>query len=448
MREIITLQIGRCGNLVGDAFWDVISREHGIKASGEFAGTSHLQLERMNVYFNETDRGNFYARAIAVDTDRSSLDHIKCGPNTGLYNPDLFVAGTEGTGNNFARGFYTEGAEIMDRVLDVTRLQAESVDSLQGFQIIHSLGGGSGSGFASLLMRNLAEEYPDNLICTFSVIPSQRISDVVVEPYNSVLCLPHMVQNTHMTFCIDNEALYEICHNRLQLNGASLENLNHIIAHTMSGVTTCLRFPGQLNSGLRKLYVNMVPFPNLHFLVPGFAPLTSMGSTRYAKQSVGELVSQIFSSNNLLAAIDLKMGKLLTVAAIFRGRMSPKEVDTLMTSARNKNIQNFVDWIPNNVKTAICDIPPRGLKMSSTFIGNTTAIRQLFGRVSEGFVSMSKRKAHLHWYTGEGMDENEFSEAQSALENLLVEYEDCLKDNEGGKEDHTCQYCSKDDILT
>ena len=80
---------------------------------------------------------------------------------------------------------------------------------------------------------------------------------------------------------------------------------------------------------------------------------------------------------------------------------------------QNKNSSYFVEWIPNNVKTAVCDIPPRGLKMSGTFIGNSTAIQELFKRISEQFTAMFRRKAFLHWYTGEGMDEMEFTEVRS-----------------------------------
>ena len=79
-----------------------------------------------------------------------------------------------------------------------------------------------------------------------------------------------------------------------------------------------------------------------------------------------------------------------------------KEVDEQMLNVQNKNSSYFVEWIPNNVKTAVCDIPPRGLKMSATFIGNSTAIQELFKRISEQFTAMFRRKAFLHWYTGEG----------------------------------------------
>ena len=69
-----------------------------------------------------------------------------------------------------------------------------------------------------------------------------------------------------------------------------------------------------------------------------------------------------------------------------------KEVDEQMLNIQNKNSSYFVEWIPNNIKTAVCDIPPRGLKMASTFIGNSTAIQELFKRISEQFTAMFRRK--------------------------------------------------------
>ncbi|XP_077779132.1 tubulin beta chain-like isoform X2 [Podarcis muralis] len=95
---------------------------------------------------------------------------------------------------------------------------------------------------------------------------------------------------------------------------------------------------------------------------------------------------------------------------------------------------SFLSWIPNNVKTAVCDIPPRGLKMSATFIGNSTAIQELFKRISEQFTAMFRRKAFLHWYTGEGMDEMEFTEAESNMNDLVSEYQqyqDATAEEEG-----------------
>ncbi len=167
----------------------------------------------------------------------------------------------------------------MDNVLDIVRKEAEACDCLQGFQMTHSLGGGTGSGMGTLLISKCREEYPDRIMNTYSVAPSPKVSDTVVEPYNATLSVHQLVENTDDTFCIDNEALYDICFRTLKLTTPTYGDLNHLVSLTMSGITTCLRFPGQLNADLRKLAVNMVPFPRLHFFCVGFAPLTARGST-------------------------------------------------------------------------------------------------------------------------------------------------------------------------
>ena len=177
---------------------------------------------------------------------------------------------------------------MVDSIMDVVRKEAEGCDCLQvcsdvciwcilyyarlslnsrchvqGFQLTHSLGGGTGSGLGTLLISKIREEFPDRIMNSFSVVPSPKVSDTVVEPYNATLSVHQLVENTDDTFCIDNEALYDICFRTLKLTTPTYGDLNHLVSLTMSGVTTSLRFPGQLNADLRKLAVNMVPFPRL-----------------------------------------------------------------------------------------------------------------------------------------------------------------------------------------
>ena len=115
----------------------------------------------------------------------------------------------------------------------------------------------------TLLISKIREEFPDRIMNSYSVVPSPKVSDTVVEPYNATLSVHQLVENTDETFCIDNEALYDICFRTLKLTNPTYGDLNHLVSLTMSGVTTSLRFPGQLNADLRKLAVNMVPFPRL-----------------------------------------------------------------------------------------------------------------------------------------------------------------------------------------
>eukprot|EP01112_Ceratiomyxa_fruticulosa_P019886 TRINITY_DN6613_c1_g1_i1.p1 TRINITY_DN6613_c1_g1~~TRINITY_DN6613_c1_g1_i1.p1 ORF type:complete len:383 (+),score=71.33 TRINITY_DN6613_c1_g1_i1:230-1378(+) len=359
----------------------------------------------------------------------------KWGP---LFRPDSFVYGRSGAGNNWAKGHYTEGAEILEQVLDVVRKESENCDCLQGFQICHSLGGGTGSGMGTLLISKIREEYPDRMMCTFSVVPSPKVSDTVVEPYNATLSVHQLVENSDETFCIDNEALYDICFKTLKLQAPSYSDLNHLVSSVMSGTTACLRYPGQLNSDLRKLAVNLIPFPRLHFFLVSSAPLSSKESESYRVLSVQELTQQAFDSKNMMAACDPRTGRYLTASITFRGKMSSKEIDEQMLSIQSKNSGFFVEWIPHNIKSSLCDIPPKGSKMSATFIGNSTCIQTLFKRVNSQFTTMFKRKAFLHWYLGEGMDEMEFTEAESNMQDLIHEYQqyqDATVEDAGGGEE-------------
>jgi tubulin beta len=115
-----------------------------------------------------------------------------------------------------------------------------------------------------------------------------------------------------------------------------------------------------------------------------------------------------------------------------------------MYTVQNKNTHYFVEWIPHNVQTALCSVPPRGLKMSSTFVGNSTSIQELFQRVGNQFSAMFRRKAFLHWYTGEGMDEMEFTEAESNMNDLVSEYQQyqdaSVSDEEYPEEEEVAEY--------
>ncbi|CAI9775023.1 unnamed protein product [Fraxinus pennsylvanica] len=397
MHEILHIRRGQCSNQIGSKFWEVVCTEHGIDSTGRYKGDNDLQLERVNVYYNEASCGRFVPRAVlmdlepgTMDLEPGTMDSVRSGPYGQILRPDNFVFGQSSARNNWAKGRYTEGAELIDSVLDVVRQEAENCDCLQG----------------TLLISKIREEYPDRMM----------VSDTVVEPYNATLSVHHLVENVDECMVLDNEALYDICFRTLKLTSPSFGDLNYLISATMSGVTCCLWFPGQLNSDLCKLAVNLIPFPRLHFFMVGFAPLTSRGSQQYRALTVPELTQEMWDAKNMMCAADPRHGRYLTASAMFRGKMSTKEIDEQM------------------INSTVCDILPTGLKMASTFIGNSTSIQEMFRRVSEQFTAMFHRKAFLHWYTGEGMDEMEFIEPESNMNNLVAEYQqyqDATADEEG-----------------
>merc|ERR1719461_652241 len=122
-------------------------------------------------------------------------------------------------------------------------------------------------------------------MCTFSVFPSPKVSDTVVEPYNATLSVHQLVENADEVMVIDNEALYDICFRTLKLTTPTYGDLNHLVSAAISGITCCLRFPGQLNSDLRKRAL-----------------------------TVPELTQQMFDAKNMMCASDPRHGRYLTAS--------------------------------------------------------------------------------------------------------------------------------------
>ncbi|XP_022110739.1 tubulin beta-4B chain-like [Acanthaster planci] len=423
MCEIIQLQVGHCGNEIGTKFYEVILKEHGVDQTGAYQGTSDLQSDKLEVYLRETNAGSYQPRAVLVDLEEDTLASVSSGPLGGIFDPDNFVVAQGGAGNNWARGFFGEGTKLAENAMDVVRKEAERCDCLQGFQLTHSLGGGTGSGMGALLYQRIREEYPDRMKCTFSVVPSPRVSESVVEPYNAMLSFQKLLESSKGTFCIDNEALLNICSRTLKLSNPTYADLNHLVSATMSDVTASLRFPCQINSDLRKMAVNLVPFPRLHFFVSGLAPLTGRVSQQGVSLTVSQLVQQIFDAQNMVVDCNPRHGRHLTACTQFRGSVSMKEVEKQLGNLQDQSSSHFVKWIPNNVVASACDIPRKGGKTSGIFIGNHTAIQEMFKRISKQFAALFQSKKFLHEYIAEGMSEQDFRDAENSVNDLVAEYQ-------------------------
>jgi len=486
VREILHVQVGQCGNQVGTQFWQGMFDEHRLQYNdGKWKGKAKTittengetkvvtaekdgdedgdgipdEMENVTVFFRPTStaasewhQSKYTPRAVLVDLEPGTLDVIKESPLGAGFDPQNMKFGSNGAGNNWAKGHYTEGAEIVEDVIDITRKEAEKGDCVQGFQLFHSLGGGTGSGMGTLLLLKIRDAYPDKITCTYSVFPSPKVSDTVVEPYNAVLSSHQLLENSDETFIVDNEALYNIMHNVLKKNTVEYKVLNKLIAKVTAGITASIRFPGMLNGDLRKLGVNLVPFPRLHFFLCAYAPLASDEDSKHLSLNVKELTKQASSARNYYCNVKPDDGKFLAVSYLFRGKkpkqnakgkstgLSTKDVDDEMSKLQNTDTNDalpFVEWIPNNIKSGVVNVPPVGNDMCVTCVGNSTALKGIFQRLATQFGAMYRRKAFLHWYKGEGMDEMEFQEADKNVRDLITEYQD--------KEDATYEEGSEED---
>lgn len=335
------------------------------------------------------------------------------------------IFGNSGAGNNWAKGYYTDGQELMENTMDRIRRETEQCDAMQGFQLFHSIGGGTGSGLGTLILNNVRDHYVDRITTSYSVFPSAKVSQVVVEPYNSILAIHQLIENSDETFILDNEAIQNIATNILHLKKPNMQDLNLLISQITCGVTSSIRFPGTLNSDLRKLGVNLIPFPRLHFFHCSQAPIASKESSDRTKLNIRQLVSQAFSAGNFFCAAHPEDGKYMASAMLFRGpELREQEVDDCIFRLIKENSDDFVEWIPNNLLSSLIRTPPDYSILSSTMIANSTCIKGIFQRLATQFGAMYRRKAFLHFYKNEGMDEMEFEEADKNVRDLIMEYGD------------------------
>merc|ERR1712035_258984 len=181
-----------------------------------------------------TGAGQHVPRAVFVDLEPTVIDEVRTGTYRQLFNPDQMISGKEDAANNYARGHYTVGKELIEHCVDRVRKLADVCNGLQGFLLFHSFGGGTGSGFTSLLMERLAIDYGKKSKLEFAVYPAPQMSSAVVEPYNSILTTHTTLEHTDCAFMVDNEAIYDICRTKLGVERPSYSNLNRMISQVVS----------------------------------------------------------------------------------------------------------------------------------------------------------------------------------------------------------------------
>ena len=425
--------------------------EHGISPDGTMPGDKSVGVENSsyNTFFGETQAGKHVPRAVMVDLEPTVCDSIRTGEYRDLYHPESIINGKEDAANNYARGHYTIGKDIIDTVLDKVRKVADNCTALQGFLIFHSTGGGTGSGLGSLLLERLAVDYSRKTKMSFTITPSPEVSTAVVEPYNAVLSTHSLLEYSDLTFNLDNEALYEVCSKTLDIERPSYTNLNRLIAQVVSSLTASLRFDGSLNVDINDFPTVLVPYPRLHLLISSYAPLMSREKAYHETFSVAELTTSVMTDpSTLLTKCDPTHGKFMSCCLMYRGDVTPSDVKTTMATIKNKRSVQFVDWCPTGFKTGINSEPPFEVpdgdiakaKRACCMVANNTAIAETLSRIDHKFDLMYAKRAFVHWYVGEGMEEGEFSEAREDLAALEKDYEEVAMDTQDGGDSEEEEY--------
>ncbi|KAH1001704.1 tubulin alpha-1 chain [Dendroctonus ponderosae] len=431
-REIIQIHIGQAGVQIASACWELYCLEHGIQVDGRFFQGYDAADHSCDAFFSITASGQAVPRVLMIDLEPTVIDEIRTNYYRNLFHPDGLLSGKEDAANNYARGCYGVGKEMLDLALDRTRLLADDCHSLQGFILFRAFGGGTGSGFTSAFLEALRSDYRKSSVLDFSVYPAPHISPIIVEPYNAVLTTNGCIENQDVCFVMDNEAVYDILDRKLDTPRPTYTNPNRLLGQVVSAVTASLRFEGAVNVSLDEFQTNLVPYPRIHFPLITYAPFVAAHKAMHEQLSVAQLTNSCFEPANQMVKCDPRNGKYMSCCLLFRGDVSPTDVNTAINTIKSKRSIQFVDWSPTGFKVGINYMPPTTVPggdlatvtRAVTMLSNTTAIKEAWERLLRKFDIMYRKRAFVHHYVGEGMEEGEFQDARENLAALVQDYQE------------------------
>ncbi|CCJ28720.1 unnamed protein product [Pneumocystis jirovecii] len=417
---------------VGSQFWQQLCLEHGIRADGNLQDFATEGGDR-----KDSDDTRYVPRAILVDLEPKVINSILSGPFSKLYNPENIFLSKEGggAGNNWATG-YSSAERIFEDVMDMIDREADGSDSLEGFQLLHSIAGGTGSGLGSFLLERLNDRFPKKLIQTYSVFPvNQQTSDVVVQPYNSLLSMKRLSQNADCVAVLDNAALMRIVADRLHVQNASFSQTNQLVSTVMSASTATLRYPGYMHNDLVSIIASLIPTPRCHFLMTSYTPF--MGdyveqAKTVRKTTVLDVMRRLLQPKNRhVSVIPSKKSCFISILNIIQGEADPTDVHKSLLRIRERKLATFIPWGPASIQVALSKKSPyiqTSYKVSGLMLANHTSIASLFRRNLDQYDRLRKRNAYIEQYRKESMFEDgleEFDDSRQVVKDLINEYEAC-----------------------
>lgn len=358
--------------------------------------------DRKDVFFYQSDDTRYIPRAILIDLEPRVINGIQTGPFKNIYNPENFYVGKNGVGaaNNWGDGYQT-GESVHEDIMEMIDREADGSDSLevgvslpyrpkammmltlqtQGFMMLHSIAGGTGSGLGSFLLERLNDRFPKKIIQAYSVFPDTTGGDVVVHPYNSMLSMRRLTQNADSVVVLDNGALAHIAADRLHVQEPSFQQTNQLVSTVMSASTTTLRYPGYMHNDLVSILASLIPTPRCHFLMTSYTPFTGdqvEQAKTVRKTTVLDVMRRLLQpKNRMVSTVPGKKSCYISILNVIQGEVDPTDVHKSLLRIRERRLASFIPWGPASIQVALTKRSPyipMSHRVSGLMLANNTSI--------------------------------------------------------------------------
>uniref|UniRef100_A0A1X7SWJ1 Tubulin delta chain n=1 Tax=Amphimedon queenslandica TaxID=400682 RepID=A0A1X7SWJ1_AMPQE len=241
MASTVVVQLGQCGNQMGPQLFSLLLSDASAtcKSPSLSSSSSNYYQKTLSRYFHKNDGKNtLKARSVLIDTElkviESSLVEAKRG-GAWEYDSSSIYKGRQGSGNNWAHGFYQHGPAAHEGILNAVQGEAEKCDSLEGFLILMSVAGGTGSGLGTYVTQLLHDEYPTSCLVN-PVIWPYASGEVIVQNYNALLTTASLYGSSDAVILLPNDHLHKVCSKLLHLKEISFKDLNKVATHILASI--------------------------------------------------------------------------------------------------------------------------------------------------------------------------------------------------------------------
>ena len=407
MSEILFIHIGNSGINLGESYWRQL-----------LDSIKDLDYpQRISRFFKTTSKNLLVPRALFIDTEDFALSDLRKSRYSKHYENLTLNLKFDSSGN-YSTVKYSMNKTLLASVFEKIRIQIEEIDNLEGIILCHGSGGGTSSGLSHLIADFLNQELKVKQLVSVLVIPNQEMGKTTVEPYNTVHSISSSYNTTNIVIPFENSALYKLFCEKFPQDEPEFQDLNEEYAKSLNNFTSIFQYTDEKISSINDLIFML---PQQKFITSSLSPLFN---TREPITEASSITNSVLEDSHCLLGNgdrDVYGNKVLSVMKNFGSLGSVLDFEDKVKSCLGSNI----------VKTFELNDSLSGIGQSQVGIYSVSSkVLNFITNAEREFDLIYAKRAYVHWYVSNGLEEYEMDEIRENMINIRQHYEpEVLKAN-------------------